>query len=68
VRVVSSGTWATVHGAASIVAVRSGILGLPTEAEVVGKVIGVVIRLKEPWSSLLAEFQAEHAGSKRRAP
>ncbi len=27
VRVVSSGTWATVHGAASIVAVRSGILG-----------------------------------------
>ena len=27
VRVVSSGTWATVHAAASIVAVRSGILG-----------------------------------------
>ena len=41
---------------------------LPTEAEVVGKVIGVVSRLNEPWSSPLAEFQAEHAGSKRRAP
>jgi len=41
---------------------------LPTEAEVVGKAIGVVSRLNEPWSSPLAEFQAEHAGSKRRAP
>ena len=41
---------------------------LPTEAEVVGKVIGVLSRLNEPWSSPLAEFQAEHAGSKRRAP
>src|SRR4029077_8038863 len=41
---------------------------LPGEAEVVGKVIGVVSRLNEPWNSPLAEFQAERAGSKRRAP
>jgi hypothetical protein len=41
---------------------------LPTEPEVVGKVIGVVSRLNEPWSFPLVEFQAEHAGSKRRAP
>src|SRR4029077_6650560 len=40
----------------------------PEEAKVVGKVIGVVSRLSEPWSSPLAEFQEEHAGSKRRAP
>jgi hypothetical protein len=37
-------------------------------AEVVGKVIGVVSRLNEPWNSPLAEFQSERAGLKRRAP
>jgi len=41
---------------------------LPAEAEVVGKVIGVVTRLNEPWSSPGAEFQAERANSKRRVP
>ena len=41
---------------------------LPGEAEVVGKVIGVVTRLNEPWSAPLAEFQAERANSKRRVP
>jgi transcriptional regulator with XRE-family HTH domain len=40
---------------------------LPEQAEVVGKVIGVVTRLNEPWSSSLPEFQAEHGGSRRRA-
>jgi len=41
---------------------------LPNEAEVVGKVIGVVMRLNEPWSSPPAEFPAERANSKRKAP
>jgi transcriptional regulator with XRE-family HTH domain len=41
---------------------------LPDEAEVVGKVIGVVTRLNEPWSTSHLEFRAERASSKRKAP
>lgn len=39
----------------------------PDEAEVVGKVIGVVTRLNEPWSNALPEFPAVRAGSRRKA-
>jgi hypothetical protein len=38
----------------------------PEEAEVVGKVIGIVTRLNEPWSSALSEFPEERAYSKRK--
>jgi transcriptional regulator with XRE-family HTH domain len=41
---------------------------LPSEAEVVGKVIGVVTRLNEPWNTPLQEFQAERVSSKRKVP
>jgi hypothetical protein len=40
---------------------------LPAQAEVVGKVIGVVTRLNEPWSLPHQESQEERAGSKRKA-
>lgn len=40
---------------------------MPQEAEVVGKVIGVVTRLNEPWNDALQEFQEGHGGSKRKA-
>jgi len=39
----------------------------PTQAEVVGKVIGVVTRLNEPWSIPRQESQAEHVSSRRKA-
>jgi transcriptional regulator with XRE-family HTH domain len=41
---------------------------LPGDAEVVGKVIGVVTRLNEPWSSPCPESPAERASSKRKVP
>jgi len=41
---------------------------LPHEAEVIGKVIGVVTRLNESWSAATQEFPAGHAGWKRKAP
>ena len=41
---------------------------LPNEAEVVGKVIGVVTRLNEPWSTPRPESPAERGSSKRKAP
>lgn len=41
---------------------------LPGEAEVVGKVIGVVTRLSEPWSAQLPESLAERAGWRKRVP
>jgi transcriptional regulator with XRE-family HTH domain len=40
----------------------------PLEAEVIGKVIGVVTRLNEPWSTWHPESPAARADSKRRAP
>jgi transcriptional regulator with XRE-family HTH domain len=40
---------------------------LPEEAEVVGKVIGVVTRLNESWSVLNQELPEARAGSKRKA-
>jgi transcriptional regulator with XRE-family HTH domain len=40
---------------------------LPHEAEVVGRVIGVVTRFNEPWSVPLREVLAERANSKKRA-
>ncbi len=39
----------------------------PEEAEVVGKVIGVVMRLNEPWSTASVEFPATREGSRKRA-
>jgi len=39
----------------------------PEEAEIVGKVIGVVMRLNEPWSTASLEFPATREGSKKRA-
>jgi transcriptional regulator with XRE-family HTH domain len=39
----------------------------PEEAEVVGKVIGVVMRLNEPCSTASLEFPATREGSKKRA-
>ncbi len=41
---------------------------MPVEAEVVGKVIGVVTRLNEPWSAPHPESRAERVSSKRKAP
>jgi hypothetical protein len=41
---------------------------LPHEAEIIGRVIGVVTRLNESWSAATQEFPAGHAGSKRKAP
>ena len=40
---------------------------LPNEAEVVGKVIGVVTRLNEPWDTALPEFREERAGLRKKA-
>lgn len=40
---------------------------LPEQAEVIGKVIGVVTRLNEPWSFPLQEAREGHANSKKRA-
>ena len=40
---------------------------LPHEAEVIGKVIGVVTRLNESWSAATQEFPAGHAGWNRKA-
>ena len=40
---------------------------LPAQAEVVGKVIGVVTRLNEPWSLPCPESQEGRQGSKRKA-
>jgi len=40
---------------------------LPNEAEVVGKVIGIVTRLNEPSGAAIQEFPEEHASSKRKA-
>ena len=39
---------------------------LPNEAEVVGKVIGVVTRLNEPWNSALPEFRASLANLRKK--
>jgi transcriptional regulator with XRE-family HTH domain len=41
---------------------------MPENAEVVGKVIGVVTRLNEPWSSPSPGSPEERASSKRKAP
>jgi hypothetical protein len=40
---------------------------MPNEAEIVGKVIGVVTRLNEPWNPAIPEFQEGLASSKRKA-
>ena len=39
----------------------------PDEAEIVGKVVGIVTRLNEPWSNPRAESQEEHASSNKKA-
>lgn len=41
---------------------------MPVEAEVVGKVIGVVTRLNEPWSIPHPESRGAHADSKSKVP
>jgi transcriptional regulator with XRE-family HTH domain len=41
---------------------------IPDEAEVVGRVIGVVMRLNEQANTLLGESQVVRAGSSRKAP
>ncbi|MGB8459798.1 MAG: helix-turn-helix transcriptional regulator [Candidatus Acidiferrum sp.] len=41
---------------------------LPEEAEVVGRVVGVVTRLNEPWNILAGESQAMRGDSSRKAP
>ena len=40
----------------------------PEEAEVVGRLVGVVTRLNEPWSNLHAELAAERGDSNKKAP
>jgi transcriptional regulator with XRE-family HTH domain len=40
----------------------------PDEAEIVGKVIGMVMRLDQPWSNPKSESQAERACSNKKAP
>jgi len=39
----------------------------PDEAEIVGKVIGVVMRFNEPWQFRFAESQGAHGGSSKKA-
>jgi transcriptional regulator with XRE-family HTH domain len=41
---------------------------MPEEAEIIGRVIGIVTRLNEPWNTLLGVFPAERADSSRKAP
>jgi hypothetical protein len=41
---------------------------LPEEAEVVGRVVGVVTRLNEPWSILPGESPAARGDSSRKVP
>ena len=41
---------------------------LPDDAEVVGRVVGVVTRLNEPWSILPGESPAARGDSNRKAP
>ena len=41
---------------------------IPDEAEIVGRVTGVVTRLNEPWNNCAEVFPAAHAGSNRKAP
>jgi transcriptional regulator with XRE-family HTH domain len=40
---------------------------MPGEAEIVGRVVGVVMRLNEPWQFRFAESQGAHGGSNKRA-
>jgi hypothetical protein len=40
----------------------------PDEAEIVGRVTGVVTRLNEPWNHCSEVLPAAHAGSNRKAP
>lgn len=40
---------------------------VPEEAEIVGRVVGLVMRLNEPWSNLNTESQVRRADSSRRA-
>ena len=39
----------------------------PNEAEIVGKVIGVVMRFNEPWQFRFAESQGAHGDSNKKA-
>lgn len=41
---------------------------VPDEAEIIGRVVGVVTRLNEPWNTLPRESQAVRADSSRKAP
>ena len=41
---------------------------IPEEAEVIGRVIGVVTRLNEPWNALAAESPTSRGDSNRKAP
>jgi transcriptional regulator with XRE-family HTH domain len=41
---------------------------MPDEAEIVGRVVGIVTRLNEPWHTLSAVFPAARADSNRKAP
>jgi hypothetical protein len=41
---------------------------MPDEAEIVGRVTGVVTRLNEPWNNWAEVFPAAHASSNRKAP
>jgi transcriptional regulator with XRE-family HTH domain len=40
---------------------------MPDQAEIVGRVVGVVMRLNEPWQFRFAESQGERGGSSKRA-
>lgn len=40
---------------------------MPEEAEIVGRVVGVVMRLNEPWQFRFAESRGAHEGSSKRA-
>src|ERR1700731_3844406 len=40
----------------------------PDQAEIVGRVTGVVTRLNEPWNNWAEAFPAAHAGSNRKVP
>ena len=41
---------------------------IPDEAEIVGRVTGVVTRLNEPWNNWAEVLPAAHAGSNRKVP
>jgi hypothetical protein len=65
---VSQGRHAPAHATPPLSRCTPEVWRLPEEAEVVGRVVGVVTRLNEPWSILPEEAPAVRGDSNRKVP